>query len=73
MLTVYYMRQVNGMNLADIMFFLVTLCSVQMVCVGGQQCIRHSMLIAFFCSNMVKAMDLIFDIHVPRDSPEMTP
>ena len=64
-LTDNYIRQVNGVKLADIMFSLLCVClSVCLSVRTWLQCSTH---------NTFKAMDFKFDKHVHRESPDMTP
>jgi len=61
-----YLRQVNGMSGGDTVFVqCVSVCLS--VCVCAQ---RTGQLDQF---NTVKATDFKFDVHVPRDSPYVTP
>jgi len=53
-----YLRQVNGVNGRDTVFS---------VCVCVQRTGESDQF------KMVKATDFKFDLHVPRDSPDMTP
>ena len=54
-----YLRQVNGVNGGDTVF-------VRCVCL----CVS---LFAVDWSKTVKATDFKFDVHVPGDSPDVTP
>jgi len=61
----YYLRQVNGVNGGDTIF-------VRCVCVCVCACLCAAALNAN-TSKTVKVTDFIFDVHVPRDSPDITP
>ena len=66
----YYIRQVNGVKLADIMFSLLSVCVS--VC-AHTAAVFHTEYINANCSNTVKDTDFKFHKHVPRDSLDMTP
>ena len=64
----YYIRQVNGVKLADIWPMFSPLCVCVSVCVHVAA-VFHTQYINANCSNT----DFKFHKHVHRDSPDMTP
>ena len=66
-LPVHYLRQVNEVNGGDNALVRCVCLSVCVCAAAGQWELNAN------SSKTVKATDVKFDIHVPRDSPDMTP